>query len=178
MNENWKDIPGYEALYQVSDLGRVKALPRTLRFLSKRGVESWRVTAEKLCSVNVTRNGYCLVHFQVDGVRHTRTVHELVMLAFAGARPERLEINHKDGDKRNNALVNLEYVTSEQNHRHAVDTGLNKQARRVVGVRLFEDAVVFPSISRAAEFAGVNGMTIARAARMGYDVAGRMWCFA
>lgn len=178
MTETWKDVAGFEGIYAVSSFGLVRALPRRVRFVSKAGRESFRDTAERVCAVNVTRNGYALVHFQVDKLRSVYTIHELVAAAFIGPRPEGHEINHIDGDKLNNHATNLEYCTSARNKEHAVDLGLNTSARKVCGVRLFEVDLVFPSIARAAQFAGVTDMTIRRAIKLGYDVAGRSWSFA
>lgn len=48
--ENWKNIPGYEGRYQVSDLGRVRHLPRRIRFVSKNGNEAWRTTVLRVCA--------------------------------------------------------------------------------------------------------------------------------
>lgn len=176
MNETWKDIPGYEGRYQVSDQGRVKALPRRLRFVSKAGREAWRITTERLCATNVTRKGYALVHFMVDGKRAVRTVHELVMLAFVGPRPADRDINHKDGRKTNNALDNLEYVTRSDNHNHAVALGLNRQAMRVVAVAQDGHPVEqYPSLGAAARAVGVTVGSIQYALRKGSSCRGFTW---
>lgn len=176
--EIWKDIPGYEGRYQVSDAGRVKALPRRLRFVSKAGAEAWRTTEERVCAVNVTRNGYALVHFQVDRERSVKTVHELVLAAFVGPRPEGMDINHKDGVKTNNALSNLEYVTRSENHNHAVRLGLNTRAKRVQRVLACQVDQEFPSMSVAAKSVGVTIGSIAYALRNGTFCGGYRWVYA
>lgn len=174
-SETWKDIPGYEGRYQVSDHGRVKALPRRVRFVSKKGAEAWRLTTEHMCAQNITRKGYVLVHFQVDGVRSFKTVHEIVAAAFIGPRPAGAEINHKDGDKRNNAPSNLEYMTSSENKNHAVQTGLNTQAHRVRALRACRVVAEYPSMASAARAVGVTVGSIQYAVRKSTFCQGFRW---
>jgi hypothetical protein len=73
-----------------------------------------------------TSKGYLRVDIKYAGKRCVRRVHALVCEAFIGDRPEGHEINHKDGNKENNSLDNLEYCTSSQNARHAFANGLRK----------------------------------------------------
>lgn len=68
--------------------------------------------------------GYFFVGLRRDGRSHNRKVHALVAEAFIGPRPCGLDVNHIDGDKRNNRVENLEYVTRRENVRHALDLGL------------------------------------------------------
>ena len=68
--------------------------------------------------------GYRQVHIIIDGVRHSPTLHSLIMALFVGPRPTGAEINHKDGNKTNNALSNLEYCTPQENIRHSIALGL------------------------------------------------------
>lgn len=169
--EIWKDVPGYEGRYQVSDLGRFRHLPRTIRFVSKRGNEAWRTTVLRVCAPNVTREGYAIAHLQVDGVRSTPTIHELVLAAFVGSRPAGLDVNHINGVKTDNRLSNLEYVTRSENHKHAVRTGLNKQALAVVA----SSGLRFPSISEAERAMQVGIGAIRYAVQTGNVCAGQTW---
>jgi hypothetical protein len=108
MNEEiWKDIPKYEGRYQVSNLGRVK---------------SFRNGKQKILRLFKTPR-YLAVSFYPSGRRVTKKVHRLVMLAFVG--PSNLQVNHINGIKTDNRLENLEYCTSIENNRHALDVGLN-----------------------------------------------------
>lgn len=171
MTETWKDIPGYEGQYQVSDLGQVRRLPRTVRFVSKTGTESWHKAQGKACALNVSREGYALVHFQVDRVRASPTVHELVLRAFVGPRPTGLDINHINGIKTDNRLSNLEYVSRTENHKHAVRMGLNKQAVPVVS----STGAAFPSISEAERALGLPRSTLYCVIDTGKVRAGQTW---
>lgn len=104
MEEIWKDIPGYEGLYQASNLGRV----RNMKFGRKR-----------LLRTKVSKKGYVDVCLSKSNVVKTHRLHKIVTLTFLGQRPEGLEVNHIDGDKKNNCIDNLEYVTRSENELHA-----------------------------------------------------------
>jgi hypothetical protein len=148
--EQWKDIAGFEGRYQVSDLGRVKSLAHPQRYVLRNGQEHYRMTREKIIAQQNNNSGYPLVHLHLDNKRTAVTVHTLVAEAFV----EPLEgetVNHIDGVKTNNAASNLEWATYTENHNHAVETGLNKQAHRVVDPRTGQ---VYASRSKAAKVAG------------------------
>ena len=113
-NEIWKDIPGYEGMYQVSNQGRVKSLKRKGR------------RNNKILRPIKHRDGYLKVHLWLNGTAKTIKVHKLVMLAFTGKRSSELEINHIDGNKVNNHISNLEYCTHLENIHHAMKMGLRK----------------------------------------------------
>ena len=71
-------------------------------------------------------NGYMQVGLSIDGKTATRYVHGLVAEAFLGLRPTGYDVNHIDGDKANNAVLNLEYCTRSENHRHAFRIGIRR----------------------------------------------------
>ena len=108
--EVWKDIRGYEGLYEVSDLGRVRSLGRTCN--SKNGSKQQKRV--KILVQEITVYGYCRVRlFNHDGKAKHFAVHRLVMAAFMGESD--LQVNHKNEIKTDNRLVNLEYVTPCEN---------------------------------------------------------------
>lgn len=113
--EEWRAIPGYEAIYEVSNQGRVKSLKRK----NRRHDRVMKVVADK--------RGYVSILLEVKGTAKRHLIHRLVMLAFVGNCPDKLQVNHKDGDKSNNSLENLEYVTAKENSRHKFDV-LNYKA--------------------------------------------------
>lgn len=115
MEEQWKDIAGYEGLYQVSNLGRVRSLDREDSGGRKRKGRVLR--AGNVC-------GYPFVNLSKNGQQHVVRVHRLVAEAFLGPCPEGLSVNHKDCDKANNRADNLEYITHSENIRHAAENGL------------------------------------------------------
>lgn len=106
--EIWKDVVGYSGLYSVSDQGRVKSFQR-----NPDGVILRQMT-------NVY--GYLKLTLSVNGELKNKTIHSLVTQSFIGECPDNLEISHKDGDRTNNKISNLEYITHKENinkkHKH------------------------------------------------------------
>lgn len=109
--EQWRDIPGYEGRYQVSDLGRVRSLDRAVKTVSRCGNRSARVVRGVLLAPQKHSRGY--VQYKLGG--RIWLAHALVALAFIGPRPEGMEVAHGDGDKQNNAFRNLRYATPLEN---------------------------------------------------------------
>lgn len=108
MQEKWEHIAGYED-YLVSNFGRVKSL--------KKG-------SEVILSLWTDTDGYLCINLWKDGKGQFFRVHRLVAAAFLDNKDNLPEVNHKDGDKTNNFVENLEWVTRLQNVRHSFDTGL------------------------------------------------------
>ena len=109
--ETWKDIQGYEGLYQVSDLGRIRSLGRICN--SKNDSKSKK--KERILTQEITVFGYCRVRlFDFEGKSKHFATHRLVAKAFIG-EIEGLEINHKNEIKTDNRVENLEIVTPKQN---------------------------------------------------------------
>ncbi len=117
--EVYKDIVGFNGFYQVSNWGKVKSLSRIVNH-AKKGTQEVK---ERILKFDL-RSGYPSVTFYKDKKSSRFTVHHLVMLAFIGERPIGFDINHKDGDKTNNHLSNLEYCTRSKNIQHAFSKGL------------------------------------------------------
>ena len=101
MKEIWKDIKGYEGLYQVSNLGRVK-----------------RVATNRILKQAKHHGGYMLVRLSKNGKPHTCTVHRLAAQAFIPNPENKPQVNHIDEDKTNNMIPNLEWVTAKENVNH------------------------------------------------------------
>lgn len=118
-SEEWRPVIGYEGLYEVSSLGRVKSVRPSVD-KSKR--PSRRVTP--ILKPRLSFSGYHRVGLSKEAKVRWFTVHSLVAGSFIGPRPKGLEINHRDGVKLNNHPVNLEYVTRQDNQRHAGLIGL------------------------------------------------------
>jgi hypothetical protein len=112
--ENWKPVVGYEEIYEVSDLGRVRRI--------KPG-SSTRVG--RISRGSLTPDGYIRVSLSFhDSTKRTHNVARLVAIAFIPNPENKPEVNHRDGNKVNNCVDNLEWVTVLENRRHARDTGL------------------------------------------------------
>lgn len=107
--EIWKDIEGFEGMYQISNKGRVKSLKRSSELI--------------MANVNTTF-GYLRVKLLKNKKEYPFTIHRLVGLAFLPIIEGKTEINHIDGNKKNNNLSNLEWCNRSENMRHADKTGL------------------------------------------------------
>lgn len=120
MTEEWRDIKGYEGLYQVSSLGNV----RKLRFINN------YVNKEKIFQINQTYGwgGYKKVILYKGGRYKNRYVHRLVAESFIPNPDNKPQVNHKDGVKTNNSVSNLEWCTQSENMLHAYRTGLSHAA--------------------------------------------------
>jgi hypothetical protein len=124
-SEEWRSVDGYEGIYEVSDLGRLR---RAYRGPKTQG-------RHRLIRAYPNRNGYFFFRLSRKGTVTRRAAHSMVMLAFVGPRPDGLQVNHVDGDKGNNRLRNLEYVTRQENMRHAVRLGLIERGLQSSAIR-------------------------------------------
>ena len=117
MEEIWKDIRGYEGLYQISNLGRIKSLPK------------WRVKygyGEIILKQSIGKKGYKVISLNKNKKRKQYKVHRLIAEAFIPNPENKPQINHIDGNKLNNDINNLEWCTQNENIQHAYNTGLYK----------------------------------------------------
>jgi hypothetical protein len=122
-NEIWKDILGYEGVYQISSKGRVKSLGWNR--VRSRGRISHR--ADILLKQTITHRGYKRVELNLKGSAKKFVIHRLVAIAFISNPSNKPEVNHIDGNKENNDISNLEWCTSKENKSHAFVNGLSHQ---------------------------------------------------
>lgn len=116
-HEVWRDIVGYEGYYQVSNLGRVRALDRVVRHAYS-GTQSLKGHVLTPCKGN---GHYYSVMLSKNGKAKSTRIHRLVAAAFV-PNPQHLKcVNHKDGNKLNNSASNLEWCTQRHNVQHAID---------------------------------------------------------
>lgn len=115
LSEEWRPVVGWEDIYGVSSLGRIR-----------RERPAKRAIVGLILKPNTNMWGYQYVILKDRARQKTVTIHPLVAAAFIGPRPPGLDVNHKDGVKTNNAMDNLEYVTRSANIRHSFRLGLSK----------------------------------------------------
>lgn len=107
MAETWERVVGYERTYEVSDLGCVRRIGRA------RGARC------RLMKRSPNSHGYAAVRLTQDGVGKLWAVHTLVARAFLGPQPKGIHVNHKNGNRNDPRLENLEYVTPSENQLHS-----------------------------------------------------------
>lgn len=119
--EIWKPVIGYEGLYEVSNYGNIKSLKRTVN----RG-KCHRTWEEHQLKYSVDLKGYFRTNLAKDGINRTVKVHRLVAEAFIPNPMNLPQVNHKDGNKQNNSVKNLEWCTHSENQKHACMMGLKR----------------------------------------------------
>lgn len=161
--ETWKDIPAYEGHYQISSLGNV------------RSVVKWVATANNgkqlrpSCVLKPLNDGnYLRVRLSTFGKTKNIRIHRLLALAFIPNPDNKSQVNHKDGNKLNNSIDNLEWATPAENSNHAYAMGLTKPRKgenhyawgkpssRRVQIKDYSTGVIYNSVAEASAIAGVS----------------------
>ena len=156
MREEWKDIEGYEGLYQVSNMGRVRSLDRIIVYKDGR---VWNCKGRILKNVK-GKNGYLYVNLsKVGNVGKPQNIHRLVAIAFI-PNPDNLpQVNHKDEDKTNNTVDNLEWCTAKYNCNYgtAKERQKSKVSKQIMGINKINGYIItFQSAKEAERKTGIN----------------------
>lgn len=148
IKECWKPVVGFEGLYEVSDKGRVRSIPRGVGKKPNGGILATRLT----------RCGYVQVHLYKDGKSYFRNVHRLVAQAFIPNPNNLPQVNHKSEVKTENFVENLEWVDAKTNSNfgtrtHRMAKKLEKRVHQFEGDELVG---IYDSASLAAKFLGLK----------------------
>lgn len=174
----WRAIQGYEGYYEVSDTGRIRSVDRIV--CDKNGRQ------RRLCGkdMKLTRtkgkdgNGYMVVNLRRDGTSHVAFIHILVATAFIQNPHGYPMVNHKDGDKTNNDVGNLEWTTYSYNNIHALYNNLRKPKSNPV-IQMTEDGDiidVYDSASEAERITGISAKAILQCVSLHiYSAGGFAW---
>lgn len=159
-NEQWRAIEGYEGLYQISNMGRVKSLPK---------MGGWHyIDEEKLLNMHDNGKGYLYVDlYDYDGNRKKSYVHRLVAFAFVNNPNNHPIINHKDEDRKNNISTNLEWCTQKYNLNYGNCRQRMREAQKnrpyvlpshAKSVICTTTNMIFPTVKDAAEYYNIPNL--------------------
>jgi hypothetical protein len=137
-DEIWKDIKGYEGLYQVSNYGNIKSVKRTVPHAARRTISK----KEKIMTLKKTHKGYYSIQLYKAGKRKGYAVHRLVAMHFLINKENYETVDHIDANKKNNHYTNLEWVTNAENSRRKVEKRLHIFGERIYTNKLKEKDVL------------------------------------
>lgn len=111
--EVWEEIPNYEGIYEVSNYGRIKSLPRSW----KSGNNAITTIKERILKISIDLRGYCVVSLYKNGIKKTHKVHQLVAICFLNHTPDghTFVVDHIDNNSLNNYVDNLQITTTRIN---------------------------------------------------------------
>lgn len=122
MKEIWRDIKGYNGLYQISNIGRVKSLPKIHNLHNNS-----YITKERILKNSINSNGYIRITLKAFGKGKRYYVHRLVLEAFMPNPSNKPFVNHIDCNPKNNRVDNLEWCSAQENTDHMKKLGRNKR---------------------------------------------------
>lgn len=163
-NEIWKDVTNYFGLYQVSNYGRVKSLSKKSGYL---------IRYEKVIKPRLNKHGYSQVTLSKKGIKRTFSVHRLVLIEFVINEQNKPCIDHIDGNKENNNVQNLRWVSYSENSKNPLTIqkqknrkpkkrfgAENKKSKKVFKLNIDKEILqVFNGVSEAERITGIKNIS-------------------
>lgn len=169
MKEIWKDIEGFEGIYQISNLGNVRSLPRIVN--RKDGASCHK--EGKAIKIWKDNHNYSIVFLWLNNKRSCFKVHRLVAKTFIDNPYNKPEVDHIDGNKDNNKISNLRWVTSKENSSNPITYKRKKDnnpKRKVINIT---ENKVFKSIKSASEYYNIVHSSICECCKGKRKTAGK-----
>lgn len=157
--EIWKDIPGYEGYYQASNKGNIKSMLFQCNLTGK------KYPRERVLKQKIDKDKNKRVELWKNGENKTWLVHRLIGITFLGIPKEKMTINHKDGNRLNNNLDNLEWLSLADNIRHGFKTDLYPQKHVLLTNKITGKKEIMLSMSQASKYIGKKVKYISDAIR-------------
>lgn len=155
--EQWRDIPGYENIYQVSNMGNIRTCEGKTTYTERHGVRKWK---QRIIKQKIFENHYGRsdprVNLWKNGKEQTWLVSRLVGLAWCNGYGDGLTINHINGNHLDNRAENLEWLPLSENIKKGYETGLFANCQKSVQLIGDETCIFFPSMAEASRFVGRN----------------------
>lgn len=171
--EQWRDIPGYEGIYEASESGKIRTregkTTRNARF--ERRVWKQRVLKMKYSRRRGNKNADAHVSLWRDGVQHTCLVARMIALAWCPGYFDGATVNHKDGNSLNNRADNLEWISLGGNIRHGFNTGLYTTQIPCTLTDAFGNVRMFRSLNAASTFLGRSHGYVSGRINRNYETA-------
>lgn len=155
MKEIWEPIPGYKRVYDISSRGRIRAYPRM----------GSRTSKIRMMKLSDDKDGYKKIGLTIKGSKKRFFVHRLVAEVFIPNPDNKPQVNHINGDKADNRVENLEWVTQSENSLHSFRILGRKPNRYCKRVRCVELEQCFESIKEASAKTGAGASEIAKVAK-------------
>lgn len=192
-DEVWKDISGYEGMYQVSTFGRVRTMPHSVAACSCKGTPYVINIPARIKKATRGSDGYYDISLYRNNHPKYFSIHQLVAQTFIANPDKKPTVNHIDGDKSNNHVDNLEWATYDEQMKHASKLGLlNYRCQDVekyntiavanlekwnsthrVKVKCVESGQVFASLTEAGRYLGVSNDVVDNACKNESLIGGR-----
>lgn len=136
IKEIWKNIPGYEEIYQASDQGRVKSLKRIAKriYTKTNKFDNYPVKGKILKPIN--HCNYNMVNLSINGNMFSLNISYLVLLTFVGKRPKNYDTSHLNGNSLDDRLINLAWETRKENQKRKVAHGTDARGEKHVNSKL------------------------------------------
>ena len=150
--EIWKDIPNYEGIYEASNYGRIRTAKNKTTFSKLHGIRKWNQRIMKPRGESY-KTGY-RVSLWKEGKQRDYLIARLVASTFLGE--SKLTVNHIDGNRFNNKIENLEWLSIGDNVRHAFENNLIKTSHKIKLIDKNKNEHLFLSLSKASQFLGRN----------------------